>query len=165
MTIIIGIDPGLSHTGWGIIDVQGNAQRFVACGVISPKPAWAMADRLFYLHDELHKVIALHRPGEAAIEETFVNKSGSSTLKLANARGALLLSLAIAGLPVTEYAARLIKQSVTGSGRAEKEQVAMMVRILLLQAGVHKVDAMDALAIALTHAHHRHLAAQVKEKT
>lgn len=161
---ILGIDPGLVHTGWGIIDVQGNAQRFVACGVISPKANWAMVDRLLCLHEELHKVIALHTPDEAAIEETFVNKSGSSTLKLANARGALLLSLAMAGLPVTEYAARLIKQSVTGSGRAEKEQVAMMVRMLLPQAGVQKADAMDALAIALTHAHHRHFAVQVKER-
>ncbi len=151
---ILGIDPGLAHTGWGVIEARGNACQFVACGVISPSAKLPMVERLLLLHEGVHGVIAQYKPQEAAIEETFVNMSGSSTLKLANARGALLLSLAIAGLEVHEYASRLVKQSVTGSGRAEKEQVGAMVRMLLPQAGVQKVDAMDALAIALCHSHH-----------
>lgn len=151
---ILGIDPGLAHTGWGVIEASGNACKFIACGVISPSAKLPMIDRLQMLHEGVHAAVRTYAPEVAAIEETFVNMNGASTLKLANARGALLLSLALAGLSVHEYAARLVKQSVTGSGRAEKDQVAQMVRVLLPQAGTHKADAMDALAIALCHAQH-----------
>lgn len=153
-TFILGIDPGLLRTGWGIISMRGNMLSFVACGVIKPKPSLALADRLHVLHQKLEEVISLYRPHEAAVEETFVSVNGDSTLKLGQARGALLLSLSLAGLPVHEYAATLIKKTVVGVGRAEKNQVIMMVQTLLPAAQVGGADEADALAVAICHASH-----------
>ncbi|MCC7260392.1 MAG: crossover junction endodeoxyribonuclease RuvC [Alphaproteobacteria bacterium] len=154
MTLILGIDPGLVHTGWGIIDSSGSALRFIACGAIHPDKDAPLATRLRTLHDELSGVIALHRPDEAAIEETFATQNGASTLKLGQARGALILTLATAGLAVHEYAATLVKKSVVGVGRAEKGQVTMMVRQLLPSATLRTPDEADALAVAICHAGH-----------
>ena len=152
---ILGVDPGLNHMGWGVIDAKGNALSFVACGVVSTSAKTPMVTRLHTLHTGLQEVITAYRPDTSALEETFVNMNGATTLKLGNARGAIMLSLAIAGLDVHEYAARLVKKAVVGSGRAEKDQVASMVRILLPAAPLSKADAMDALAIAICHANHR----------
>lgn len=157
MPTIIGVDPGLVKTGWGIVKTDGYQLRFVACGVIKPNTKLALSDRLFMISDQLHEVIRMHQPSQAAVEETFVNVNGASTLKLGQARGAILLSLAMAGLPVAEYAATAVKKTVTGVGRAEKGQIGMMVRALLPHArgaldGAGE-DAMDALGIAICHAH------------
>ncbi len=153
---ILGLDPGLRHTGWGLIRVQGNRLAFVAAGTIDPAPGLPMAERLAALARGLTEVIAAHGPDEAAVEETFVNGNARTALKLGQARGIALLAPAQAGLPVSEYAANLIKKSVTGYGHADKQQVQMMMRILL--PGMDEklaVDAADALAIAVCHAHHR----------
>lgn len=153
---IIGIDPGLKATGWGIIDSAGSALHFVACGTIVSKSTDPLATRLYHLAQELTHVIKEYAPNSAAIEETFVNNNGASTLKLGQARGALLLTLAQHHLPVGEYAARMVKKAIVGVGQAEKTQVAHMVKILLPQArnalDSSGADALDALAIALTHA-------------
>lgn len=151
---LIGLDPGLRHTGWGIIDVDGSRLRYVADGAIHPAVDRAMADRLVELHDALAKVIDEFRPAQAAVEETFVNQNPSSTLKLGLARGIALLVPALAGLSVAEYPANLIKKSVVGAGHADKTQVAMMVRRLLPGCLLQSPDAADALAVAICHAHH-----------
>lgn len=155
MTVILGIDPGLQHTGWGIIVSKGNQLSFVDCGTIHTDADMPMTERLKLLHDGLASVIARHRPTEAAVEETFVNKSGSSTLKLGQARGAIILSVSLAGVPVWEYSATQVKKSVVGTGHAEKKQIAMMVKTLLPASNAKQVDAADALAVAICHAHHR----------
>lgn len=155
MTRILGIDPGLQCTGWGVIDVQGNALTYVASGIIKPPTRIAFAERLQKLHERIQQVVHVHKPGEAAIEETFVNVNGASTLKLGQARGALLLSLALAHLPISEYSATKVKKSVVGVGRAEKGQVGMMVRQLLPGCDVSQPDEADALAIAICHTSHR----------
>jgi crossover junction endodeoxyribonuclease RuvC len=152
---ILGLDPGLRNTGWGIIDAVDNRLRHVADGVIRPDAAAALAERLVQLHDAIAAVIAEFGPDEAAVEETFVNVNPSSTLKLGQARGVVLLTPAKAGLPVGEYAATLVKQSVVGTGRAAKEQIGMMVRTLLPGCLAATPDAADALAVAICHAHHR----------
>lgn len=154
MTVILGIDPGLQHTGWGIIVSQQNRLSFVDCGVIHSDAGALMAERLKQLHDGLREIIACHRPEETAVEETFVNKSGSSTLKLGQARGAIILAVSLAGLPVAEYSATQVKKSVVGNGHADKNQVAMMVKTLLPMSTAKKADAADALAVAICHAHH-----------
>lgn len=154
MIRLLGLDPGLRHTGWGVIDVEGSRLRYVADGAIHPAADRAMADRLVELHDALAKVIAEYRPQEAAVEETFVNQNPSSTLKLGLARGIALLVPAQAGLAVAEYPANLVKKSVVGAGHADKAQVAMMVRRLLPGCLLHTPDAADALAVAICHAHH-----------
>ena len=166
MTLILGIDPGLVRTGWGVVKSTGNQLSLVAAGVIktqaekkdATKGHSSLLDaRLLHISTELARVIDLYKPNEAAIEETFVNVNGQSTLKLGQARGAILLTLAQARLPTHEYAATLVKKSVTGAGRAEKTQVSRMVQILLPGCEKYGADAMDALAIAITHAHHRKL--------
>ncbi|MBA4274514.1 MAG: crossover junction endodeoxyribonuclease RuvC [Alphaproteobacteria bacterium] len=155
---ILGVDPGLNTTGWGVIEQRGSALTFIACGTITSRPADALSVRLGHLARGLREVINEHQPRGAAIEETFVNVNGASTLKLGQARGALLLTLADAGLEVGEYAPNLIKKAIVGVGRAEKAQVAMMVQMLLPAAREaltrHKADASDALAVAICHAHH-----------
>lgn len=165
MTRILGIDPALTSTGWGIIDAPSNRLSFVACGVIKTNATLPMFARLQTLHAELTKVIAEYQPKVAGLEETFVSVNGASTLKLGQARGALMLTLALAGLPVHEYAATLVKKSVVGVGRAEKPQVAMMVCTLLPEsrAALEKLrhDAADALAIAICHANHSNTALRV----
>jgi crossover junction endodeoxyribonuclease RuvC len=152
---ILGLDPGLRNTGWGIIDAVDNRLRHVADGVIRPDASAALAERLVQLHDSIMAVIAEFGPDEAAVEETFVNVNPASTLKLGQARGVVLLVPAKAGLPVGEYAATLVKQSVVGTGRAAKEQIGMMVRTLLPGCLAATPDAADALAVAICHAHHR----------
>jgi crossover junction endodeoxyribonuclease RuvC len=155
MTRILGVDPGLLHTGWGIIESKGSDLRFVACGAIHPSPKLETTARLKALHDGLTQVIALHAPDEAAVEETFVNKNAMTSLKLGQARGAILLSLSLGSLPVYEYSTNLIKKSVVGTGHADKTQVAMMVKTLLPKSDANSADAADALATAIAHAHHR----------
>lgn len=157
MTHILGIDPGLVRTGWGVIRMEGNRLVFVDGGVLAPGSALPLPERLRVLHAGLERIIAQHAPAEAAVEETFVNRNGASTLKLGQARGAILLSLSLARIGVHEYAATLVKKTVTGSGHGEKEQVARMVHMLLPGCRNLTVDAMDALAVAICHAHHRKL--------
>jgi crossover junction endodeoxyribonuclease RuvC len=152
---ILGLDPGLRNTGWGIIDVIDNRLRHVADGVVKSDSTLSLAERLVQLHDGVNAVITQWAPEEAAVEETFVNKNPESTLKLGQARGVVLLAPARAGLPVGEYSAALVKQSVVGTGRAAKEQVGMMVRTLLPGCFAATADAADALAVAICHAHHR----------
>ncbi len=158
---LIGLDPGLRLTGWGVIDVEGNRLRHVSHGVIRVAASGSLADRLRELFDGVAAVVEAQRPGEAAVEETFVNANPGSTLKLGQARGVVLLAPARAGLPVFEYAANLVKKSVTGVGHADKRQIAMMVGRLL--PGVEaESDAADALAVAICHAHHRATARRVE---
>jgi len=156
---IVGIDPGLRRTGWGVIDCTGNRLAFVACGVIEPPAGNELAARLADLHAALARLIAEFAPDEAAVEETFVNSNASATLKLGQARGIALLAPAQAGLRVAEYAPNAIKKSVVGAGHADKRQIESMIRVLLPKAVGASADAADALAIAITHAHHRGAAA------
>jgi crossover junction endodeoxyribonuclease RuvC len=155
---ILGVDPGLGTTGWGIIEQRGSALSFIACGTFTSVVSDQLAIRLSQLAEGVRKVIAEYAPTEAALEETFVNVNGASTLKLGQARGALLLTLAQCNLQVGEYAPRMVKKSVVGVGQADKTQVSAMVAMLLPQAraalAAHKADAADALAVAICHAHH-----------
>jgi crossover junction endodeoxyribonuclease RuvC len=152
---IIGLDPGLQHTGWGVIDQDGSRLSFVAAGRISSRAADPLAERLAAIHAGLNLVIEEHQPDSAAVEETFVNKNPTSTLKLGLARGVALLTPALHKLPVFEYSANLIKKSVVGAGHAGKVQVQVMVRMLLpASLIVNTPDAADALAVAICHAHH-----------
>ena len=155
---ILGLDPGLRHTGWGVVNACGNARHFIACGTINPDNTLPLAARLASLHHALTAIITTHAPDEAAIEETFMNDNPRSALKLGAARGVAMLAPALAGLAVHEYAPNVIKKTIVGAGHADKTQIAMMVKILLPQAfhdnAKHSADALDALAIALTHAQH-----------
>jgi len=152
---LLGIDPGLRHTGWGVVDVVGNRLIHVADGTVSSNERLPLAERLVELYRGLIAVLDEFQPGEAAVEETFVNKNPASTLKLGVARGIALLVPAERGLAVHEYSANLIKKSVVGAGHADKDQVAMMVRRLLPGCLPERSDAADALAVAICHAHHR----------
>jgi crossover junction endodeoxyribonuclease RuvC len=159
MVRIIGIDPGLRRCGWGIVESEGNRLRYVACGTLTPRTDTSLAERLAELHTGLRGLIELHRPDEAAVEETFVNAGARSALQLGQARGVALMTPAAMGLVVGEYAANLVKKSVVGTGHAEKAQVQLMVKTLLPNADFKGADAADALAIAICHAHHRTIAA------
>lgn len=151
---LIGIDPGLRHTGWGVIEAEGNRLRHVADGTIRPDANDDTAVRLRALHDGLVMVLAEYRPVEAAVEETFVNVNPGSTLKLGQARGVALLAPALYGIPVFEYAPNQIKKSVVGRGHAAKTQVQFMVARLLPGCVATSADAADALAVAICHASH-----------
>lgn len=153
MIRLIGLDPGLRNTGWGIIDVDGNRLKHVADGTVRPDPKQDLASRLRDLHEGLARVLADFAPDEAAVEETFVNKNATSTLKLGEARGVVVLAPALAGLRVAEYSANRVKKSVVGAGHATKEQVQMMVGRLLPGCRFSGPDAADALAVAICHAH------------
>jgi crossover junction endodeoxyribonuclease RuvC len=155
MPILLGLDPGLRFTGWGVIEVNGSRLRHIADGVIGTDSDQPVPLRLKTLHDALSELLARHRPAEAAVEETYVNRNGAATLKLGYARGVALLAPALAGVPVTEYAAKTVKMAVVGTGGADKEQVKVMVRRLLPGATIGRSDAADALAVAICHAHHR----------
>jgi crossover junction endodeoxyribonuclease RuvC len=157
---LLGIDPGLRYTGWGLIEVSGNRLRHLADGVIATDGDAPVPERLRTLHDALALLLEQHRPHEAAVEETYVNRNGTATLKLGYARGVALLAPALAGILVAEYAAKTVKLSVVGTGGAAKEQVQMMVRRLLPGALIGRADAADALAVAICHAHHRATAAR-----
>lgn len=153
--LILGLDPGLRHTGWGLVEARGHQLRFLACGTVHTDAAADLATRLGGLYHGLAAVIAGHLPGEAAVEETVVNRNPLSSLKLGHARGVVLLAASHAGLGVHEYAATQVKRAVTGTGAAAKEQVATMVRVLLPGCGEVGADAADALAVAICHAHFR----------
>jgi crossover junction endodeoxyribonuclease RuvC len=152
---ILGVDPGLRNTGWGLIEAAGSRLSFLACGSIETGAATSLADRLASIHSALTALVELNAPHEAAVEETFVNRDPQSTLKLGQARGTALAALALKDLPVSEYAANLIKKTVVGVGHAEKSQVAMMVKMLLPASDASSPDAADALAVAICHAQHR----------
>ncbi|HKK23578.1 MAG TPA: crossover junction endodeoxyribonuclease RuvC [Pseudohaliea sp.] len=151
---ILGLDPGLRRTGWGVIESVRGRLRPVACGTVASADGAPLAERLVALHDGLSAVIAEYGPQTAAVEETFVNRNPTSTLRLGTARGVALLVPALAGLPVAEYGANHIKKAVVGAGHAGKEQVQAMVLRLLPGLGAVGSDAADALAVAICHAHH-----------
>ena len=154
---ILGLDPGLRHTGWGLIESRGQGLRYIASGVINPNvKEESLALRLAELFEKLHDVVKTCAPDEAVVEGVFVNKNPGSTLKLGMARGVVLLVPAHLEIPVFEYTANQVKKSVVGTGHADKNQVMFMVRRLLPTAPADmKLDAADALAVALCHAHHR----------
>ena len=152
---IIGIDPGLRRTGWGVVETLGNSLRFIAAGTVRSDDKAELASRLRQLHEGLSAILAGHMPAEAAVEQTFVNKDAAATLKLGQARGVAMLVPAIAGLRVAEYAPNAVKKAVIGVGHGDKKQIHLMVRVLLPKAGFDSDDAADALAIAICHAHHR----------
>ncbi|NBR30756.1 MAG: crossover junction endodeoxyribonuclease RuvC [Sphingomonadaceae bacterium] len=154
MTILLGIDPGLGTTGWGVISADGNRLSHIANGRIVTDTKAPLAARLVELDRALTDIILQHQPQGAAVEEVFVNSNPQSTLKLGQARGAILLSAARSGLEIGEYAARLVKKAVVGVGNADKTQVHAMVSRLLPGAKIAGPDAADALAVAITHAHH-----------
>ena len=156
---ILGLDPGLRRTGWGVVAAEGSRLTWIAHGVIAPADTAAFAERLCALLEGVAAVIAAHGPQEAAVEETFVSVNAASTLKLGHARAASLIAPAQAGLSVAEYAPTEVKKALVGTGRAEKGQVAFMVRRLLPTCGEVSADAADALAVAITHAHRRTAAA------
>ncbi|MBE1707314.1 MULTISPECIES: crossover junction endodeoxyribonuclease RuvC [Mesorhizobium] len=156
---IIGIDPGLRRTGWGIVESLGNSLRFVASGTVRSEDKAALAMRLCQLHDGLAEVLHAAMPHEAAVEQTFVNKDAVATLKLGQARGIAMLVPARAGLVVAEYAPNAVKKAVIGVGHGDKKQIHMMVKVLLPKATFDTEHAADALAIAICHAHHRQSAA------
>ena len=152
---ILGLDPGLRRTGWGVISAEGSRLSWIAHGVIVPDDKAPFSERLLTLFEGVHAVIAAHAPHEAAIEETFLNTNAQSTLKLGHARAAAMIAPAQAGLTVAEYAAKEVKKSVVGTGGADKTQVAYMIARLLPAAGTPTLDAADALAVAIAHAHVR----------
>ncbi len=154
---ILGIDPGLAVTGYGLIEQRGSSLAFVLCGSIKTGAAQPLAERLAAIHRALAELIEKERPDEAAIEETFVNRDPQSALKLGQARGIALAVPALLGVPVAEYAANVVKKTIVGVGHAEKGQVAMMVKMLLPASPTASADAADALALAITHAQHRGL--------
>ena len=155
MVRVLGIDPGLRFTGWGVIESEGSHLRHIADGIIATDGATSVPVRLKVLHDALLELLERLAPDEAAVEETYVNRNGSATLKLGYARGVALLAPALAGVPVAEYAAKTVKMAVVGTGGADKNQVEAMVRRLLPSATLRRADAADALAVAICHAHHR----------
>jgi crossover junction endodeoxyribonuclease RuvC len=152
---ILGIDPGLRRTGWGLVACEGNRLTYVACGTVETDGKAALAERLVAIYEGLARIVADFRPDEAAVEATFVNRDAVATLKLGQARGIALLVPARAGVPVSEYAPNLVKKTIVGAGHGEKAQIRMMIGVLLPRADPQSEDAADALAIAVTHAHHR----------
>ncbi len=152
--ILLGLDPGLRTTGWGVIESHGNRLKHVAHGIVTSTATNDLAQRLLQLHDGLMSVLESWQPDGAAVEQTFVNKNPDSTLKLGQARGVVLLVPALRGVPVAEYSANHIKKAVVGVGHAAKEQVHAMVSRLLPGAKNMSADAADALAVAICHAHH-----------
>jgi crossover junction endodeoxyribonuclease RuvC len=152
---ILGIDPGLRRTGWGVVEIDGNRLTFVGCGSVEPPENLPLARRLLAIHEGLAKVLGDYRPAEAAVEQTFVNKDAVATLKLGQARGVAMLAPAMVGISVSEYAPNQVKKAVVGAGHADKHQILMMLKILLPRADPQSPDAADALAVAITHAHHR----------
>jgi crossover junction endodeoxyribonuclease RuvC len=159
---ILGIDPGLRRTGWGVIEVDGNRLTFIACGSVEPPESLPLASRLLAIHQGLIAVLGDFQPLEAAVEQTFVNKDGVATLKLGQARGVAMLAPAMSGISVAEYAPNQVKKTVVGAGHADKAQILMMLKILLPKADPKTPDAADALAVAVTHAHHRQSTARLR---
>ncbi|MBE7637975.1 crossover junction endodeoxyribonuclease RuvC [Sneathiella sp. P13V-1] len=162
---LLGLDPGLQHTGWGIIEAEGNSLRHLGNGSISSDSSLDLAGRLVQLYDGIEKVIGDWQPDEAAVEETFVNKNPVSTLKLGQARGISLLVPALHNVPVTEYAPNKIKKSVVGAGHAGKEQIHAMVNMLLPGCKIQNEHSADALAVAICHAHYAGTKKSLKRAT
>ena len=162
---IIGIDPGLLHTGWGIVDFANGKNHFVGAGVINPNPKAPFEKRLLELHERLRAVITEFKPQEASVEKIFVNVNAVSTLKLVQARAIALLSAAQSDVTVTEYGANQIKKAVTGVGHATKDQIAMMIRVMFPALEKLKADANDALAMAVCHSYMRVTAERMKRLT
>ncbi len=152
---IIGIDPGLRRTGWGVVEITGTALSHCGCGAVTSNADAPLSERLRAIHEGIARIIADFAPHEAVVEETFVNKDARATLKLGQARGVVMLAPAQAGLPVAEYAPNAVKKAIVGAGHADKAQIHHMVRILLPKARPGTMDAADALALAICHAHHR----------
>ncbi|UFN50648.1 crossover junction endodeoxyribonuclease RuvC [Roseomonas sp. OT10] len=152
---VLGLDPGLQHTGWGLIESHGSRLRHLGDGVVSTTTALPLAERLVQIHRALTALLEEHQPDEAAVEHTYVNKNPGAALKLGQARGVALLAPALLGIPVGEYQAMEVKRAVVGTGHADKVQVTDMVRRLLPGAVLRRADAADALAVAICHAHHR----------
>lgn len=150
---ILGIDPGLEKTGWGVIETEGSALRFIAGGTVKSRPADPMSVRLKDLHDGLQHIMQTYQPQAVAVEEVFVNVNARTSLKLGQARGIAILVPALAGLPVAEYSPSEIKKAVVGKGSAEKGQVGYMVKVLLPRAELTSEDMADALAVAICHGH------------
>jgi crossover junction endodeoxyribonuclease RuvC len=159
--ILLGLDPGLRLTGWGVVRAEGNHLTHIADGVVAVSSADDLARRLANLHSQLLSLVQKFNPHEAAVEETFVNKNPKSTLKLGQARGVVMSVPALVGMPVFEYSANKVKQALVGSGHASKEQVQAMVCTLLPGLKIEKADAADALAVAICHAHHRQTATRI----
>ena len=157
MVRIIGIDPGLRNTGWGVIESEGSRLIYVGDGSVHSDADAPLETRLLQIHSQILSVLKEYQPDEAAVEETFVNSDARATLKLGQARGVIMLAPAMLGLPVAEYAPNQIKKSVVGTGHADKSQVKHMVHLLLPKAQMNSADSTDALAIAICHAHHRAL--------
>lgn len=155
MTRIIGLDPGLRNTGWGVIESEGSRLIYVADGAVHSDADTPLAERLLQIHEQILSVLKEFAPDEAAIEETFVNTDARATLKLGQARGVVMLAPAFCKIPVSEYAPNTVKKSVVGAGHADKMQVKHMVKLLLPRAEMKTADSTDALAIAICHAHHR----------
>lgn len=155
MVRIVGLDPGLRNTGWGVIESEGSRLIYVADGAVHSDADATLATRLLQINMQIIRVLNEFKPDEAAIEETFVNTDARATLKLGQARGVVMLAPASLGLPVAEYAPNTVKKSVVGAGHAEKKQVKHMVKLLLPKAVMKTADSVDALAIAICHAHHR----------
>ena len=156
---ILGIDPGLRRTGWGVVEIAGNRLGFLGCGSVLTNDRDGLAARLLAIHDGLMRILDQYRPDEAAVEATFVNKDASAALKLGQARGIAMVVPARAGVPVAEYAPNLVKKSIVGAGHGDKAQIRMMLGVLLPKANPGSHDAADALAVAITHAHYRQSAA------
>ncbi len=152
---ILGLDPGLRRTGWGVVSVDGTRLTYLASGLVTSSDDLPLAERLRELYDGVTAAIRREAPDEVAVEETFVNTNAQATLKLGHARAVSLLVPALAKLPVAEYSANLVKKTVVGTGHADKRQIQAMVKVLLPKADPASADAADALAIAITHAHHR----------
>lgn len=151
---VVGLDPGLRRTGWGVIDAEGSRLVHVANGTVETDDKLSTAERLVQLHEGLQAMLKTYGPAEAAVEESLVNKNAKSTLKLGVARGVVLLVPALGGLPVAQYLPMIVKKAVVGTGHAAKEQVEMMVGRLLPGVSVATADSADALAVAICHAHH-----------
>ncbi|MCS6892004.1 MAG: crossover junction endodeoxyribonuclease RuvC [Rhodovarius sp.] len=164
MMLILGLDPGLTHTGWGLIEAAGGRLSWIADGAISTRAGTPLPERLAEIHRALCELLLAWRPAEAAVEHTYVNRNPAAALKLGQARGVVLLAPALAGVPVAEYQAMEVKRAVVGSGHAAKEQVQEMVRRLLPGARLSRADAADALAIAICHAHHRESRAAIARR-
>ena len=152
---ILGIDPGLRRTGWGVIEIDGNRLIYIGCGSVEPQDTLPLASRLLGIHEGLARVLGDFQPAECAVEQTFVNKDGVATLKLGQARGIAMMTPAMFGIPVAEYAPNQVKKTVVGAGHADKNQIQMMLKILMPRAEFKGNDAADALAIAICHAHNR----------
>ena len=151
---ILGVDPGLQKTGWGVIESEGNRLTYVACGLIKTDAALPLYARLAIIDAGLGEVFDKWQPDTSAVEETFVNNNAASALKLGFARGVAIVAIARKGIEVDEYPANLVKKSVTGTGHATKDQMGMMIKTLLPASGKISEDEADALAVAITHAHH-----------